>query len=1028
MRTILNIGHRKARGRPLTMFFSTVFLCAMLITPASISHAGTTIGDKDGGWSGGSSGTQYVLSYHYDSEKNAVAMTWSRGGRKPKSHTYTGPNDNYQLPTNNPVENSTYSLLNAISAYCKAKGADYNKAKISLEASYYQEGRYVWRSKNDNSRVVIWFSSDDLNNLAPAHTCTYSDWADWTATEHERHSTCTLHPGYVGQDHAYHTYGDWSKWTDDGNGQHYRTRQCTVCKHVDTDRKAHDWGPWIDDKNGHAATNNPDSKLVSGTHHRVCSTCGRREEGVHEMGEAKVVEVKGETAGKKTVVYRRDCAKCPHKEFIEVTMKKKGTESKEWVVDGDAKTYSEDGCKSENYIKAHELQGVPTNTARSVIKGHYTSTTGEFRTRHWTEVKTVEAKVPKINLVGTYTATAEPTTHFAGNVGIGRGIGYAEIVFPELTVDGKTYQYSRWNSKDPRGTLQYVYGDCKAPSNWAHASDMTIGYDQARTIPVGLNSRPHIGYAGYGVEYNPSFEVLSYGLRFTGELANWYDVTYSYSAVYEWWPNGRRSTTTHTASGKNGQIITIPQSRDGYQLYQATLTIKIARNNKSASTTTYVTKSANYWYAYPVESITNVSDHLVLRKEGHYVPTYKITDRYGKLPDTTMNTELVDHSAPQMIVAVNKNGMINGAKGTMNAGHKFVMAPNGFTRMETAWTNEKPTFLIQATDTLRDSTEAGIGVGKVTIVEVTPNKDGSIPKTSAKVVAELPLNGKTTDTVTWTPPNKSDVEGSRIYLFFASDKLTRTETLQTNALYNLYLQNYNGVANGLWNVKYPYQYEASKNADAGKVKDYYDSAASKAYGYDILHTMAAQVVTHCDFTGPTVKVLSEHKITSNSIYSPHQQISIKLYDGQNIENDRSDLARFQLIGIKGDNTEDVIAESTIHDVTDDPYRLTVQEGGFHGDERKGMGLTWTDGQVLPAGSIVSAHMDDANTVTHTQEVFGRIEFDNKRNPVNQSQTLYKAFKVRAWDKVGNDTETYPIITGSQVTSQIRDAIDRSSYK
>ena len=192
--------------------------------------------------------------------------------------------------------------------------------------------------------------------------------------------------------------------------------------------------------------------------------------------------------------------------------------------------------------------------------------------------------------------------------------------------------------------------------------------------------------------------------------------------------------------------------------------------------------------------------------------------------------------------------------------------------------------------------------------------------------------------------------------------------------------------------------------------------------------MAAQVVTHCDFTGPTVKVLSEHKITSNSIYSPHQQISIKLYDGQNIENDRSDLARFQLIGIKGDNTEDVIAESTIHDVTDDPYRLTVQEGGFHGDERKGMGLTWTDGQVLPAGSIVSAHMDDANTVTHTQEVFGRIEFDNKRNPVNQSQTLYKAFKVRAWDKVGNDTETYPIITGSQVTSQIRDAIDRSSYK
>jgi len=48
MRTILNIGHRKARGRPLTMFFSTVFLCAMLITPASISYAGTTIGDKDG--------------------------------------------------------------------------------------------------------------------------------------------------------------------------------------------------------------------------------------------------------------------------------------------------------------------------------------------------------------------------------------------------------------------------------------------------------------------------------------------------------------------------------------------------------------------------------------------------------------------------------------------------------------------------------------------------------------------------------------------------------------------------------------------------------------------------------------------------------------------------------------------------------------------------------------------------------------------------------------------------------------------
>ena len=74
MRTIFTIGHRKARGRPLTMFFSTVFLCAMLITPASISHAGTTIGDKDGGWSGGSSGTQYVLSYHYDSEKNAIPI------------------------------------------------------------------------------------------------------------------------------------------------------------------------------------------------------------------------------------------------------------------------------------------------------------------------------------------------------------------------------------------------------------------------------------------------------------------------------------------------------------------------------------------------------------------------------------------------------------------------------------------------------------------------------------------------------------------------------------------------------------------------------------------------------------------------------------------------------------------------------------------------------------------------------------------------------------------------------------------
>ena len=994
MRTILNIGHRKARGRPLTMFFSTVFLCAMLITPASISHAGTTIGDKDGGWSGGSSGTQYVLSYHYDSGKNAVAMTWSRGGRKPKSHTYTGPNDNYELPTNNPVEDSTYSLLNAISAYCKAKGADYNKAKISLKASYYQDGRHVWRSKNDNSRVVIWFSSDDLNNLAPAHKCTYSNWADWTADEHEYHSTCTLHPGSVGQYHAYHEYDDWSKWTDDGNGQHYRTRKCKDCGHVDTDRKAHDWGPWIDDKNGHAATNNPDSKLASGTHHRVCSTCGRREEGVHEMGQAKVVEVKGETAGKKTVVYRRDCAKCPHKEFIEVTMKKKGTESKEWVVDGNAKTYSEDGCKSENYIKAHELQGVPTNTARSVIKGHDTSTTGEFRTRHWTEVKTVEAKVPKINLVGTYTATAYPQAYRANGVDV-VGMRDAQIIFPWLFVDGKPYY--------PKGTLQFLR---PWSPDWAYAGNVTEGTMNP------FNSNRLIGVGG-----------SYYGFRFTGELAKWYSVTYSYSVVYkqvlrvggnESW--GNETTTSYNVSGENGQIITIPQTMNGYRPYQATLTVKIA------------SKSEDYWYAYPVESTTNVSDHLALRKEGHYVPTYKITDRYGELPDTTMNTELVDHSAPQMIVAVNKNGMINGAKGTMNAGHKFVMAPNGFTRMETAWTNEKPTFLIQATDTLRDSTEAGIGVGKVTIVEVTPNKDGSIPKTSAKVVAELPLNGKTTDTVTWTPPNKSDVEGSRIYLFFASDKLTRTETLQTNALYNLYLQTYNGVANGLWNVKYPYQYEASKNADAGKVKDYYDSAASKAYGYDILHTMAAQVVTHCDFTGPTVKVLSEHKTTSNSIYSPHQQISIKLYDGQNIENDRSDLARFQLIGIKGDNTEDVIAESTIHDVTDDPYRLTVQEGGFHGDERKGMGLTWTDGQVLPAGSIVFAHMDDANTVTHTQEVFGRIEFDNKRNPVNQSQTLYKAFKVRAWDKVGNHTETYPIITGSQVTSQIRDAIDRSSYR
>lgn len=990
MRTIFTIGHRKARGRPLTMFFSTVFLCAMLITPASISHAGTTIGDKDGGWSGGSSGTQYVLSYHYDSGKNAVAMTWSRGGRKPKSHTYTGPNDNYELPTNNPVEDSTYSLLNAIAAYCNTKGADYGGACDTLRASYYQDGRSVWRSKNDNSRVVIWFSSDDLNNLAPAHKCTYSNWAYWTADEHERHKTCEAHRGDPGQYTALHTYGDWSGWTDDDNGQHYRTRTCTVCGHVDTDRKAHDWGPWIDDKNGHAATNNPDSKLASGTHHRVCSTCGRREEGVHEMGEAKVVEVKGETAGKKTVVYRRDCAKCPHKEFIEVTMKKKGTESKEWVVDGDAKTYSEDGCKSENYIKAHELQGVPTNTARSVIKGEDTSTTGETRYR------TKSKKVPKINLVGTYTATAYPQAYRTNGVDV-VGMRDAEIVFPWLFVDGKP--------RYPKGTLQFLR---PWSPDWAYAGNVTEG----TMNPFNNDYRcSEIGVSG-----------SCYGFRFTGELAKWYSVTYSYSVVYkqvlraggnESWGN---ETTTYNVSGENGQIITIPQTMNGYRPYQATLTVKIAP------------KSEDYWYAYPVESITNVSDHLVLRKEGHYVPTYKITDRYGELPDTTMNTELVDHSAPQMIVAVNKNGMINGAKGTMNAGHKFVMAPNEFTRMETAWTNEKPTFLIQATDTLRDSTEAGIGVGKVTIVEVTPNKDGSIPKTSAKIVAELPLNGKTTDTVTWTPPNKSDVEGSRIYLFFASDKLTRTETLQTNALYNLYLQTYNGVANGLWNVKYPYQYEASKNADAGKVKDYYDSAASKAYGYDILHTMAAQVVTHCDFTGPTVKVLSEHKITSNSIYSPHQQICIKLYDGQNIENDRSDLARFQLIGIKGDNTEDVIAESTIHDVTDDPYRLTVQEGGFHGDERKGMGLTWTDGQVLPAGSIVSAHMDDANTVTHTQEVFGRIEFDNKRNPVNQSQTLYKAFKVRAWDKVGNDTETYPIITGSQVTSQIRDAIDRSSYK
>jgi hypothetical protein len=278
----------------------------MLITPASISYAGTTIGDKDGGWSGGGSGTQYVLSYHYDSEKNAIAMTWSRGGRKPKSHTYTGPNDNYELPTNNPVEDSTYSLLNAIAAYCNKKGATYSKAYSSLTASYYQDGRHVWRNKNDNSRVVIWFSSDDLNNLAPAHTCTYSDWAKWTATEHERHKTCEAHRGNPGQYTALHTYGDWSGWTDDDNGQHYRTRTCTACGHVDTDRKAHDWGPWIDDKNGHAATNNPDSKLASGTHHRVCSTCGRYEEGVHEMGEAKVVEVKGETAGKKTVVYRRD--------------------------------------------------------------------------------------------------------------------------------------------------------------------------------------------------------------------------------------------------------------------------------------------------------------------------------------------------------------------------------------------------------------------------------------------------------------------------------------------------------------------------------------------------------------------------------------------------------------------------------------------------------------------------------------------------------------------------------------------------
>jgi len=1001
MRTIFTIGHRKARGRPLTMFFSTVFLCAMLITPASISYAGTTIGDKDGGWSGGGSGTQYVLSYHYDSEKNAVAMTWSRGGRKPKSHTYTGPNDNYELPTNNPVEDSTYSLLNAIAAYCNTKGADYNKAKTSLTASYYQDGRHVWRSKNDNSRVVIWFSSDDLNNLAPAHKCTYSNWADWTADEHEYHSTCTLHPGYPGQYTAYHEYGDWSKWTDDGNGQHYRTRKCKDCGHVDTDRKAHDWGPWIDDKNGHAATNNPDSKLASGTHHRVCSTCGRKEVSEHEMGEAKVVEVKGETAGKKTVVYRRDCAKCPHKEFIEVTMKKKGTESKEWVVDGNAKTYSEDGCKSENYIKAHELQGVPTNTARSVIKGEDTSTTGETRTR--TESK----KRPKINLDGTYSATVVDSTvesSWLHEEAFG-------IKFPWLCVDG--------NPRSPKGTLQFIHPYVTTP-DWTFANQLSGWTKQGWDMSLCNNVVPVVKHP---VDEYPQ---LHYGFRFIGELAKWYDVTYSYSTVYNRKPSRPVSRSdwdnmiTYTVSGKNGQIITIPQkmlqTMDGYRLYQSTLTVSI------------VPKSEDYWYAYPVESTTNVSDHLILRKEGHYVPTYKITDRYGELPDTTMNAELVDHSAPQMIVAVNKNGMINGAKGTMNAGHKFVMAPNGFTRMETAWTNEKPTFLIQATDTLRDSTEAGIGVGKVTIVEVTPNKDGSIPKTSAKVVAELPLNGKTTDTVTWTPPNKSDVEGSRIYLFFASDKLTRTETLQTNAFYNLYLQNYNGVANGLWNVKYPYQYEASKNADAGKVKDYYDSAAGKAYGYDILHTMAAQVVTHCDFTDPTVKVLSEHKTTSNSIYSPHQQISIKLYDGQNIENDQSDLARFQLIGIKGDNTEDVIAESTIHDVTDDPYRLTVQEGGFHGDERKGMGLTWTDGQVLPAGSIVSAHMDDANTVTHTQEVFGRIEFDNKRNPVNQSQTLYKAFKVRAWDKVGNHTETYPIITGSQVTSQIRDAIDRSSYK
>ena len=999
MRTILNIGHRKARGRPLTMFFSTVFLCAMLITPASISYAGTTIGDKDGGWSGGSSGTQYVLSYHYDSGKNAVAMTWSRGGRKPKSHTYTGPNDNYELPTNNPVEDSTYSLLNAIAAYCNTKGATYSKAYSSLTASYYQDGRGVWRSKNDNSRVVIWFSSDDLNNLAPAHKCTYSNWAYWTADEHEYHSTCTLHPGYVGQYHAYHEYDGWSKWTDDGNGQHYRTRTCKDCGYVDTDRKAHDWGPWIDDKNGHAATNNPDSKLASGTHHRVCSTCGRKEVSEHEMGEAKVVEVKGETAGKKTVVYRRDCAKCPHKEFIEVTMKKKGTESKEWVVDGDAKTYSEDGCKSENYIKAHELQGVPTNTARSVIKGEDTSTTGETRTR-------TESERPKINLdFGTYSATVMATVD-ASRLS-DKAIG---MIFPWLRVDG--------DPRSPKGTLQFI---CPyVTPDWTFANQLSGWTERGWDMSLCNNVVPVVKHP---VDEYPQ---LHYGFRFVGELAKWYDVTYSYSTYYNRKPSRPVSRSdwdnmiTYTVSRKNGQIITIPQkmlqTMDGYRLYQSTLNVRI------------VPKSANYWYAYPVESITNVSDHLVLHKEGHYVPTYKITDRYGELPDTTMNTELVDHSAPQMIVAVNKNGMINGAKGTMNAGHKFVMAPNEFTRMETAWTNEKPTFLIQATDTLRDSTEPGIGVGKVTIVEVTPNKDGSIPKTSAKVVAELPLNGKTTDTVTWTPPNKSDVEGSRIYLFFASDKLTRTETLQTNALYNLYLQNYNGVANGLWNVKYPYQYEASKNADAGKVKDYYDSAASKAYGYDILHTMAAQVVTHCDFTGPTVKVLSEHKITSNSIYSPHQQISIKLYDGQNIENDRSDLARFQLIGIKGDNTEDVIAESTIHDVTDDPYRLTVQEGGFHGDERKGMGLTWTDGQVLPAGSIVSAHMDDANTVTHTQEVFGRIEFDNKRNPVNQSQTLYKAFKVRAWDKVGNHTETYPIITGSQVTSQIRDAIDRSSYK